>query len=62
LYARLADPDRDSDSGPRGVPEQTVKTLFADGFELEQFIAGETVVEDQPVWSSAWFYFRRQKN
>lgn len=62
LYARLADPDHDSDSGPRGVPEQTIKALFADGFELEQFVPGETVVEDQPVWSSAWFYFRREED
>lgn len=59
LYARLSDPDRESESGPRGLPEETIKALFADSFELEQFIPGETVVEDQPVWSSAWFYFRR---
>ncbi len=62
LYARLADPERDSESGPRGLPEQTIKALFADGFELEQFIPGETIVEDQPVWSSAWFYFRRRED
>ena len=62
LYARLTDPDRDSESGPRGLPELTIKALFAEGFVLEKFIPGETVVEDQPVWSSAWFYFRRQDN
>ena len=60
LYARLSDPEHDSDNGPRGVPERTIKDLFAVGFELDHFIPGETVVEDQPVWSSAWFYFRRQ--
>jgi SAM-dependent methyltransferase len=61
LYARLTDLERDSESGPRGLPEQTIKALFADGFDLEQFVPGETVVEDQPVWSSAWFYFQRQE-
>ena len=62
LYARLAEPDADPGSGPRGLAEQTIRTLFADGFELEQFIPGETTVEDQPVWASAWFYFRRKGN
>ncbi|MCB9445666.1 MAG: class I SAM-dependent methyltransferase [Ardenticatenaceae bacterium] len=60
LYARLAEPEPGLDKGPRGIPEQTVKTLFANGFDLERFIPGETTVEDQPVWSSAWFYFRRK--
>lgn len=60
LYARLYEPDGDAESGPRGVPEHTVRQLFADGFELEQFVPGETAVEDQPVWASAWFYFRRE--
>ncbi|MEJ2748783.1 MAG: methyltransferase domain-containing protein [Anaerolineae bacterium] len=47
LYARLQEPDQDAESGPRGVPEQAVKALFADGFDLEQFVPGETAVEDR---------------
>lgn len=60
LYARLVEPGSDTENGPRGLPVQTIKSLFADGFDLEQFVRGETAVEDQPVWASAWFYFRRQ--
>jgi SAM-dependent methyltransferase len=59
LYARLSEPEQLAEDGPRGVPQQVIKTLFADGFELERFVPGETTVEDQPVWSSAWFYLRR---
>jgi SAM-dependent methyltransferase len=60
LYARLYEPGSDAEHGPRGLPAQRIKALFADGFALERFVPGETAVEDQPVWASAWFYFRRQ--
>jgi SAM-dependent methyltransferase len=62
LYARLAEGDQDTNNGPRGVPEHLVKSLFAEGLALERFIPGETTVEDQPVWASAWFYFRRKED
>lgn len=59
LYARLLEPGQDTENGPRGLPQAQIKALFAEGFMLEKFVLGETTVEDQPVWSSAWFYFRR---
>lgn len=60
LFVRLRQPDADPENGPRGIPERVVRRLFAQGFVLEQVERGETLVEDQPVWASAWFLFRRQ--
>jgi SAM-dependent methyltransferase len=59
LYARLSETDHEPENGPRGLPSHEIKALFQDGFELVKFVPGETVVEDMPVWQSAWFYFRR---
>ncbi|MFQ5419870.1 MAG: SAM-dependent methyltransferase [Anaerolineae bacterium] len=55
LHAELAEPD----SGPRGVPDVLIQALFVDGFVLTKMESGETKVEDQPVWTSAWYWFRR---
>ncbi len=60
LYGRLRQADDDPENGPRGLPEEQIRSLFAEEFELEQMVRGETAVPDQPIWSSAWFYFRRQ--
>jgi cyclopropane fatty-acyl-phospholipid synthase-like methyltransferase len=59
LFARLKQVEAESEEGPRGLPEAVIRALFAEGFELERYESGETAVPDQPVWSSAWFYFRR---
>lgn len=59
LFARLKQGEPESEEGPRGLPEPVIRTLFADGFLLERCDFGETAVTDQPVWPSAWFYFRR---
>lgn len=58
LYARLREPEQDG--GPRGIEETAVYELFDDGFTLEKMERGETKVEDQPIWASGWFWFRRQ--
>ena len=60
LFVRLRQPDDDFANGPRGLPEESIRRLFASGFVLERVEHGETTVEDHPVWASAWFYFRRQ--
>ncbi|MCP4426199.1 MAG: class I SAM-dependent methyltransferase [Chloroflexi bacterium] len=60
LYARLRQLNEAVESGPRGLPEEQIRALFAEGFVLEKVERGETAVPDQPIWPSAWFYFRRQ--
>jgi len=57
LYARLRDAT-DGDDGP-GLRPKMVEGLFASGFDLERAEFGTTKVPDQPVWRSAWFWFRR---
>lgn len=59
LFAHLRGADEPADEGPRGIPEQTVWALFADGFKLERFERGMTQVEDRPAWESGWFWYRR---
>ncbi len=59
LYVRLRQPGVVPENGPRGMLETAVRTRFADGFVLENVEHGVTQVEGQPVWDSAWFYFRR---
>jgi hypothetical protein len=56
----LRQADDDAESGPRGLSEQQIRALFAEGFVLAEMVRGETAVLDQPVWASAWFYFTRQ--
>ncbi len=59
LFARLRTESADPENGPRGVPDALIRELFAEGFVLQQVERGETQVEDQPVWASAWYWFRR---
>ncbi|NNJ09949.1 class I SAM-dependent methyltransferase [Chloroflexales bacterium ZM16-3] len=41
-----------------GIPEATIRDLFAGDFQFEHVEHGETVVSDKR-WDSAWFYIRR---
>lgn len=60
LFARLYSAQTVPENGPRGVPDTSIRELFAEGFVLERVEQGETQVEDQPVWASAWYWFRRR--
>ena len=59
LFARLRQDSGEGDSGPGGVFQKEVETLFSDGFSLERVEVGSTDVPGQSVWRSAWFWFRR---
>lgn len=61
LFAHLRSEAEATDEGPRGIPEATIRQLFADGFELERFERGVTQVEDNPPWESGWFWYRRRR-
>lgn len=41
------------------LDENTLKTIFTDGFILEKEEIGKTQVKDQDPWRSAWFWFKR---
>lgn len=60
LFAHLRNEGDMAEEGPRGIPELTIRDLFAQGFELERFERGVTQVEDRPPWESGWFWFRRR--
>ncbi|MCB0047895.1 MAG: hypothetical protein KDD92_20905 [Caldilineaceae bacterium] len=55
LFARLT---RDGDERS-WLDEKQLRTLFARNFDLEKVEYGETVVNEQAPWCSAWFWFRR---
>lgn len=59
LFVHLRQGDEPEDGRPHGIFEQTVFSLFAQGFVLEKVEYGTTQVEDKPPWFSAWFWFHR---
>ncbi len=58
LFARLDKDDGEPDE-QRWMDETILREIFQIGFSLEKVEYGETQVEDQPAWSSAWFWFKR---
>lgn len=60
LFARLADTSSMVDDvGPNGIDKSTLLEVFLDGFELRWIEEGQTEVDDQNPWRSAWFRFSR---
>ena len=59
LFAHLDDEPADPE-GMRWLDEAALYALFADGFVLERVEHGETVVNGQAPWRSAWFWWRRE--
>ncbi|MEM9777064.1 MAG: class I SAM-dependent methyltransferase [Chloroflexota bacterium] len=47
------------DEQDHGIVQGKVEQLFADGFMLDRVELGTSQVEDQPVYDSAWYWFRR---
>lgn len=41
------------------LDEDDLRRVFGRGFTLERVEYGQTQVNDQPAWRSAWFWFRR---
>lgn len=61
LFAHLNEED-DGQKEQRWLNEDSLKTIFSDGFILEKEEFGETQVNDQDPWRSAWFWFKRTSN
>jgi len=64
LFARLrpeiVEPAETDEDAPFGVTDTDVLELFKRDFDLENVDYGQTQVEDQSPWRSAWFWFRRR--
>lgn len=58
LFAHLNDAAAAPDA-QRWLDESRLRGLFADGFTLERVEYGETTVQNNPPWRSAWFWWRR---
>ncbi len=61
LFAHLNEED-DGQKEQRWLNEDSLKTIFSDGFTLEKEEFGETQINDQDPWRSAWFWFKRTSN
>ena len=61
LFARTSADGESPEDGPPTVAESQLQLLFGPFFELDKVENGLTQVEDQPVWNSAWFWYRRKK-
>jgi len=59
LFAHLRAPEAAGEDAQRWILEQTIYDLFRMGFSLERVEHGQTQVQDNPPWPSAWFWFRR---
>lgn len=68
LFAHLTDenpahpPDQatpDDAQRRRWVRDEDLRALFSQGFVLDEVIYGQTQVNDQEPWRSAWYWFRR---
>lgn len=61
LFAHLKeDPPPGEAVDDRWLDEETIRTVFEVGFELENVEHGQTQVGDAPPWRSAWFWYRRR--
>jgi SAM-dependent methyltransferase len=56
LFAHLREPEQE---GPTGIPDATIRSLFADTFAFETVEYGTTVVGDRQM-DSAWYTLRRR--
>lgn len=60
VFARLRENSLDQvEGGPRGLDETDFVKIFHSSFRLLWVKRGETLVDDQPTWPSAWFQFQR---
>lgn len=58
LFAHLND-DSAAPERRRWIEDADLRAIFADGFTLERVEYGQTQVNEQAPWRSAWFWFRR---
>jgi cyclopropane fatty-acyl-phospholipid synthase-like methyltransferase len=58
FFARLQ--ESDASDGPRGLEEQQLQAIFADGFDLVWSEIGRTEMANHSAWSSGWFRFRHR--
>ena len=60
LFAHLLDAVVDMADRPRGIAESRIMALLSDHFQLDEVEHGTTRMGDNPVWNSAWYWFRRR--
>jgi cyclopropane fatty-acyl-phospholipid synthase-like methyltransferase len=58
LFAHLNEED-DEREEKNWMDETALRTIFSQGFHLEKAEYGQTQVNDQNPWRSAWFWFRK---
>ncbi|PKO04400.1 MAG: class I SAM-dependent methyltransferase [Chloroflexi bacterium HGW-Chloroflexi-3] len=58
LFAHLNE-ETDEREERNWMDETALRTIFAEGFHLEKAEYGQTQVNDQTPWRSAWFWFRK---
>ncbi len=58
LFAHLNAAENEAEP-QRWLDETHLKQVFAEGFRLEREEYGQTQVNDQAPWRSAWFWFKR---
>ncbi|MCA9931667.1 MAG: methyltransferase domain-containing protein [Anaerolineales bacterium] len=59
LFARTYSGGTEPEGGPPSMADEQIEKLFGSDFQLTHVEKGVTQVEDQPVWTSAWFWFKR---
>jgi cyclopropane fatty-acyl-phospholipid synthase-like methyltransferase len=59
LFAHLNEESTPTDER-NWLDESTVKSIFSIGFKLEKEEHGQTQVNDQAPWRSAWFWYRKE--
>ncbi len=57
-HVREGGAEDDGEDTPHGLDETAFLSLFAEGFDAEQIVHGETVMA-HGRWPSAWFWMRR---
>jgi len=62
LFARTYSGDEEPEEGPPSMADQQIEQLFGEYFQLQRVEKGVTKVEDQPAWTSSWFWFKRKGN
>lgn len=58
LFAHLNEEAEESEER-KWMDETYLRSLFSQGFHLEKVEHGQTQVNDQVPWRSAWFWFRK---
>ncbi len=59
LFAHLNEESTPTDER-NWLDESTVKSIFSNGFKLEKEELGQTQVNNQAPWRSAWFWYRKE--